>query len=508
MFSRISDGGITCLFALFTCLVLWVRYGYSMGGDDQAEILMLTLHRITPTFFTHDFFVQSMSVLPFHERSVAVWLLTPFGHFLPLACFSLHLLSAFGLVLGMFRMLKAAGFSSLHTAISVWLALLFFADRIWGADTLYYPYFQLSLSADALLALSLADFFRRKYTRSAILMSLAGIMQPVEVFFPALTLLLWWVYRVVRQPHRVREALLWVMLLIAGAGTTALALATSKVSTVVQSEGFQELFIHWRHPHHYLFWAQPEGARGFILFGGVFGFMFWNGKAKAGWFFRMLFVLFLLMLFLAFVLPNSSLFLLQPYKMTKWLHLLIVATGVSFFLRWLPWSMKPAHGRDLRVWGVTAVVLMSLLLWRKDHLFRHSRFDFAAGPDRRDEIDISRQCRQLTSPNAVFIVPPFFSAFPYYSLRSTYVSFKANPKTASSFAQWYSRIGLVYGIDTTRPEKGFQLIRPATAFYQSADAGLRAKWKQQGITHVVCMLPGPQGVVLLYKNSRYGIYRL
>lgn len=498
----------TIIFGIFTLLLLGWRYGYSFGGDDQGEILMLTLAKSFPALYPHDLFVQSVRQMPFHERAVAVFMLQPFVHILPLACLVLHLLSAFGLIIGLFRLLQAAGFSRPVAAVSIWLALLLLADRIVGADTLYYPYFQLSLLADALLANSLADFFCGRYKRAAWLMSLAGVLHPVEVFFPAAVLSLWWLCSLIG--HRVSRstAAYWFITVLSGAGVTALMLAYCKGTAGVYYPEFNRMFIAWRHPHHYFFFSQPENTRfPFLLIALLAGF--WgNAKTTAGFFLRTMLLLWLAFLLFSMLFPLHSLNLLQPFKMAKWIHLLGIAAGVSFCFQRLQSMPLVSVGKPLRIAGLCLLFMLCWIFWRKDHLLRHNRLDFMAGPQRADEIDVSVQAKKITAVGSLFVVPPAFSAFPYYSQRSSYVSFKANPKSAAAFQQWVVRLGEVYGIDTTLSETGFHLLRPAEAAYQRADSSRLSDWKKKGVTHMIRALPGPEGVQCLYQNNRYGIYRL
>ena len=64
-----------------------------------------------------------------------------------------------------------------------------------------------------------------------------------------------------------------------------------------------------------------------------------------------------------------------------------------------------------------------------------------------DEVKMSIWARDHVSPDALFVIPPSYTAFKYYSGHSCYVDYKAMIHHHDIMKKWYDRVGDIYDVN-------------------------------------------------------------
>jgi hypothetical protein len=122
---------------------------------------------------------------------------------------------------------------------------------------------------------------------------------------------------------------------------------------------------------------------------------------------------------------------------------------------------------------------------------------------------ISNQIRARIDKKAVFIQPFNCTELKYFGRTSSWVEFKAFVKNRSMVFEWYSRIGMIYGISINDKEKGFELGRKADNFFFSLSEASLQNLKEEGVTHLLTRkeFPPKKGTLIL-QNNTYAVYQL
>jgi len=120
-------------------------------------------------------------------------------------------------------------------------------------------------------------------------------------------------------------------------------------------------------------------------------------------------------------------------------------------------------------------------------------------------LDISRQARELTPKDAVFLTPPNFGPFRIVARRAIVVDFKAWPfRTPGA---WLERLTDCYG--ETEGEAGFELVESFARRYREVDdVHLRAIAERYSATHAVLYRETPSAFPTLAEGDVYRIVSL
>lgn len=125
-----------------------------------------------------------------------------------------------------------------------------------------------------------------------------------------------------------------------------------------------------------------------------------------------------------------------------------------------------------------------------------------------DEVDISEQAGQLTPDSSVFIVPVDFTAFRWYSKRSTYVDYKAMFHQQDFLTEWYQRIQNIYAYSLKEKEGGFDIHIFSKSLLEEPSSISTDYWRSLGITHIISTAPEIKALKLVGQNGTYFIYSL
>jgi len=125
-----------------------------------------------------------------------------------------------------------------------------------------------------------------------------------------------------------------------------------------------------------------------------------------------------------------------------------------------------------------------------------------------DEVDISEQAGKLTPDSAVFIIPVDFTAFRWYSKRSTYVDYKAMFHQEEFLTEWYQRIQNIYAYSLKEKEAGFDIHIFSASLLEEPSSISIDYWRSIGITHIISTASEIKTLKIVGQNGTYFIYSL
>ena len=247
------------LFVLLgTFLLFFWRFGYAYAARDQDEFLPYLLHRLDPSLFASDWFVQTQTA--FNVRMYFVLALQPLAEIFPLwlVMATVYAAAWLAIVHGLYRLAftftpdpLAASLATVLTLVATWMWTL-------GGNDLVYDILASELVAWALVLPALRLFFSRRWIFSGALLGAASLMQPLAGLLTAGALagvLLFDLF----QPSRQAQTLQALLRLI---GTFALCAAPILIPLAFQQSAEAEpaarspsafyILAVFRAPHHYL----------------------------------------------------------------------------------------------------------------------------------------------------------------------------------------------------------------------------------------------------------------
>lgn len=435
--------------------LLLLRYGYFFGDGDHAEILPVLLKQHHPQLYPNDFYVNALSGIKPDIRWFFVRFTGLFGQNYPLTFFILHSLCTIFLLAGTLLVGHAINMKPLTAFTGLMACLLLLSQRIPGANFWYVPQLLPENFAFVFGIWSWWLMMQKKQFAASLLLISATWFQPLAglqfavVAFTAFIL--------------IKQINLKAALLYAACGGIFFIITALAYQTNTGSADFFQLFVAFRHPHHYL-----PFAGGFInwLFALFFGIMAYQTKSD---FIKN--VVFVIGLGLVLYIPLVSIFHITLVAQMQWLKLLapVYALG-SMATAWflankfklkLP-EVKPAF---FYTSAIVALILVGLIIINPQINPLNKPFETGNHPRYMDTdlIDICQQISKKTPEDALFIVPFDASAFHYYSRRSAYVGVKTLVHRSDFIPLWFERINDIYGVDKSNPM--FKQANLANAYY-------------------------------------------
>ncbi|HJW31340.1 MAG TPA: DUF6798 domain-containing protein [Saprospiraceae bacterium] len=125
-----------------------------------------------------------------------------------------------------------------------------------------------------------------------------------------------------------------------------------------------------------------------------------------------------------------------------------------------------------------------------------------------EEVDISIQANASTPENALFIVPVEFTAFRWYSKRSTYIDYKAMLHQETFLKDWYDRMQSIYQYGIKEKEGGFDLHHFSQYLLEDPSPLSIEYWKKLGITHIISTNLDLKTLTQVAHNGQFAIYKL
>ncbi|MEM1126989.1 MAG: DUF6798 domain-containing protein [Bacteroidota bacterium] len=512
-------------------LLYLARFGYDYGTSDQDELLPYLFHRLNPSLFAEDWFVQTQAA-GFGVRTYVVSLLEGLAGLMPVpVAVALLYLLAWGLLSSAVFALSLWWTRQPLAAIgATWFVLALTPQWTLGGNDLAHAMFVPSMLAWGLGLWGVRTWTQGHPVRAGLWLGaatwmqalvglqLAGLCGLVQLFFGWRRLAPW--------PDAWRLGLTFVV--VAAPALGPLVVQQMAGAPVVSSEvpldpaapsALWSIMATFRNPHHYLpsgfsghaavrfaglavlglaaipllkrrtMWLSGFDASGLLLGVGLLGVVGWIGTE---------------------VRPTLFIAKLQLFKATVLakviLGIALTAVPVAFL------RLKASQSTPL-VWGLLALVLMGWLgaglSLRSAHVpaaFTLRAVDRVASPLG----EVATWARQTTPPDAVFAIPPTESAFRTMAQRGIAINFKAFPYRDPDILAWYTRLQDWAPVPLHHPSTAARLTALDEAYHALPAASLLTLADQYEVTYLLRaapLAPHPE-LEQVFTASPYHVYRV
>jgi hypothetical protein len=496
------------LFAFLGWLLLLFFKGYTLGIEDQQELLPYVLYLKNKALYSGDFFIQSLGKIAPNERLFFAWALTPLIPTFEYSLLILHAAATIVLLLGMHRIAGLFITQSYWAWACVYSSLIVFYLYTLGGCELYYNAFQASNLAKAIGIWAIYFFLQERYTLCFILLS---IITYVQIIVGLDTTLLLLGVLLLQKKYKTLFTQSAIYAVVAGIYLIWIVKARS-IEQPLDASLFYTLLFEFRHPHHFI--LSYFGLKHVIFFtvATCTGIVFYFSRHQTLFHFIILssfgFILYYLSVEHFRFTPVAN---LNFYKMSIWIKFFGLIALFSL--------MEPkVYAFDAVRWfdnKLPAVLLLIPILFYGLVMTNH--FNLLNKPlmignriIEDPQIDIALKIKQNIPKDALFIVPYDATGFKYWSERNTYVDFKANTRTPAFMEEWHRRIGLVYNLSNQDKQKGFDLRGKANDFYNHHTTATLAPLISQGVTHILLARENPfaQSHQAIVENKFWGVYAL
>jgi hypothetical protein len=489
-----------------------LRFGYGYGSSDQDEFLPLVMHRLDPSLFTADWFVQtqvaSFSIRTFVSRLVqAMAVVLP----LPVAVFGLYAAAWFGIAAGIYRL--ASHLTGDVRAGALTIPLVLIATPYWtlGGNEFVHSMFVPSMLGWALGLAGWSRFIADGRWTAGLWIGVATWMQALVGLHLALLAL-----------FAPPASFLLAFGIAAAPGLGPLFYQQFSAEPPAGVDLFY-VMAAFRNPHHYLFDSFPP--RSIIHFGllATAGLAAWAALRHR-------------------VAPGTlrtvgtSLVVVGvvgcgAYVATEWLHFLPVAKLQLFMLTvpaklllgigiagaivaYLPAGIVHRATRFLER-PIAHVYALGLLLVAGLALDRIApeRVSGRIYPFREQvsmEAPMEHWVRQHTPLDAVVAIPPSVSSFRTRARRAIVVNHKAFPYRDADIADWFARLTDVAPLPLPTRSDAALTARLDSA-YEAVPAGRwRTLSERYGIDYLVRRSPlrDSAGFEPVYTVAPWWVYRI
>ncbi len=495
-------------YAIFTVAVLaivYARHGYEFGTGDQSEtsayVLWLNNHHLYP----FDFYLQNVITRPLNERRFFVEFLNIFSYKLNYGVFFLHAIGTAGLLWGIYYYSRSRfnNFSATWLAIILPLLIVYIFNT--GGSELYDDTLNPSYIANILAVWVFILIDRAKVFLAFLLLIIATFFQPL---IGALLTLIIFISEITKasgyqlfqsnegigkkvKKNNISSLITHHTSLITGfvfycftAGIYVYSLAHQISSSENVSFSFQ--IVEMRQSHHYF-------PHHFKMYGYIFMlvcvaaiFLYGSSNEKIWSFYIVAGCLFYT--FGVYVLKSNLILNTQWFRITIWIKLWGTLLLTRKFLNYIesdrikPFLKEANFKKIVAITGLVSIFLLLPLL----RMFKMREYMFPFFKNTDAIVEIAEHAKNATPIDALFITPPNFEPFRYYSQRSNFIDFKALHYEYIYFKNWYERINSVYGLNIGQNEKGYKLMPIAIKNYNVlSDSSLFKLCKQNNVGYII-----------------------
>lgn len=499
------------LWAGLIYMLLFLRFSYSFGGNDQIEILPLASYFNNTTLFSKDFYVKTVAASWPNERFFIVQFIRVIPeNFWSAWCFATHLFFTVLLILGLHKIASLFIKDRLFQWLTVVVNLVFLYLVAPGGNELYYNLLIASLVAKAIAAWAVFYYFKKDYFIAFNLLIPATLVHPLVGLH--LFLIFSAVYVLVNfkcSLDFLNQFFKTIVLFILIAFTYVLFLKYNNdkfdyLSQLSESD-YYKIIVDFRNPHHYSPVTFPiKNYLVTTLLALISLFAFRKNKMV------LIFIISSILFFISGIInelfiKSVTLATFQVFKIAIWIKFF----GVVALMKLLENTLSLEKLRKQIKYGeyIAAFMIIGFVWFYYPEPKMHINNLFTNTTDTEDDICI--KAKQFTSEEALFIHPVQFTKFHFYSKRSSFVNFKVMARNKKYIETWMSRLSLVYNINTNMPDKGFDIQAKANANFSNIDFAKTQLLKEKGITHMITFKTHQiNNLQVIAENNEYKIYKL
>jgi hypothetical protein len=495
--------------AIWSLLIL--RYGYFFGTGDHVELLPYTLFLNDNSFYSSDFFIQSLHATIPNERSVFANFLRPFSNHLEITILVLHLINTIFLLTGLYQIAQRFFDVKWHTWLPIGASILLFNDKALGNVDLYTPSLQAGDVACAIIAWAIALFLDKRLWTFTFMIILATFIHVLEGLDTMILLSIVLFISALQKDISLKK---WiginiVYLFTAGIYLALILLGKTAVDSSLSNHDTFKILFEFRHPHHFIFKTFPVFNIVLMLLLSIVSVFFFYKQSKQMFFFIIIGWAILIVYIIATDICHIiSIANFQWYKVTQWIKVFSFIGTFALFIKYIKFKIDIDY-KILSGVSIGIITICFSLIFLNKSPFK-AAYQLGAKSLEYDDIKIAVKAKELTKKDALFVIPFDNSSFKYWSERSCYVEFKANVRNKKFVGEWYKRIGEVYGLDTNDTHIGFEKRWPANAnFFNNANSDQIRQWKKNGVTNILIQQPlNNTQLRLLDTAPSYYLYKI
>jgi hypothetical protein len=195
----------------------------------------------------------------------------------------------------------------------------------------------------------------------------------------------------------------------------------------------------------------------------------------------------------------------QWFSTTLWLKTFSIIVLATYLIKLFKIGILNLVDKSL-TWifpVVTIVCFLSALTGLS--FFKHREYQFPwqeISPDK----EIAIKCGMVSDNSALFLVPPDFTPFPYYSKRSSFISYKQMVHKKKIMGEWYQLIMEMYAVNEAG-EMTNQMPLLKKNWANKEVAFFKEKAGKYGITHILTYQGHKLPLEILAENSAYVVYK-
>ncbi len=518
-YRNLSNGKKLMGYAVFTIAVLaivYVRHGYVFGSGDQSETMPYILWLNNHSLYPSDLFIQNLIQHPFNERRFFVEFLRFFSNHLSLNVFIIHALCSALLFCGIFVYARKKFSNFSHTWLAILVPLMIFYIFNTGSNELYDNALTPSYISNTLVIWVFVLLQQHKILAAISLLIMATFIQPLIgiqialiVFLSALSYQLSAISFSRRLKADSSKLIAGFILYSCTAGVYVFSLL-HQISASSDSKLAMQI-IEMRQAHHYF-------PHYFNIFGALFisicatAIFILGNKREKIW--SILIVAgCIVYTFGVYVLKNNFILNTQWFRITIWVKLfgtLIIAQQIFKHLE--QYDFKFFFKEENFKLAINVIGLSSLiLLISRISIFGGINYNFPFFKNNDPVIDISAHAKNCTPENALFLLPPDFDAFRFYSVRNNFIDYKALLHDNSFFLEWQKRMKNIYNVGVENKEKSFKLMLVAkNNFNALSDSTLSQLCAQNHVGYIIRDKAHPihSEFNKIDSTANYAIYKL
>ncbi len=461
----------------------------------MAETLPYAKWILDHTLYPNDFFIQSISDQIPNER----WIFTSFLAYFPgpfhIKCLIIHAICSVLLIWSWLRICIRFIPNRLLSLLVLICILVLGSKLSLGDNHIYYNYLNPSLIAKSLASIGLYHFLNKKYTTSALFISVATYMQVLvglQLFVILLgcsflaSLFMTWKWR-----PTTRFALIYLFV-----ASPWIILLLGQDQIHISQQLYFEI-IETRLAHHFFpsYFPLKQWVVNIPFISA--GCWLWFKLNKKVFFFYCLTIIGCLIYTLNVELVISNTLLkTQWFKSTLWLEALsFVAIGNWFY----------NHISSKKNSKLLFPLVLGFILLIGVYFFRSAEFDepfYTLNEEKR-----VAQALNTLPDNSVLIIPPDLTSIRYYSGKDIFIDYKSNLHSTAYLSEAHYRRGKLYGASSKTRESTSDFGKYLENFYRTLSTK-DLRWAQEkGATHILCKQLYKEWPVVL-KVGEYYVFEL
>lgn len=459
-------------YAAFYAMLILV-HGYAFGSNDQMDFMPYARHIQDASLYPNDFYINCIGSR-FNER----WFLANSIALIPAVWWPifflvLHAVSTILLVRGLIQWARLYFQSVWLQWLCVFIPLILLYNRNLGGNELYYNMVCASLLAKSIAIWALYHAYKSNLTKTILLTVLATYLHPIvgaQVFILAFIL--------ITMPQKTRYTIYVALLII-----PYLYVLFNDLDHTISGREFVHI-MYLRNAHHFF-----PGSFGMINYMillpfGILGTKGLYTPDRRIFYICIAIIVGCLVYSIGMELFPKLTIISQWFKTTIWLKFFCTIGLIHLLTNFQGIKIDQYHIYRLKYVVLTLITLLVSYKTYRNFARIDSEYQLPFSQPGYD-IQAAFKAKIISTGNDIFLVPPDFTSFKYYSERSTYADWKAIPHNGNCLLEWRKRIYLSYGLTTTDRTSLNHIYARGNDYLSGLMPDQKTILRSQGVTYIV-----------------------